>query len=158
MTPEEFAKKIVPKISVATNKCLCTSKGFRKLLSFNFENYRRLLPVTRIAPTALADAEILIQKLIREGFVRVGSPKSAQGGTRQEYRCPRCGIGCIEIYTEYSINMARSFVLFNDDVPLLSKGYFLVGFYGFEEKDFKRINDFERAKNVDEFIDWITAS
>ena len=147
MTPDEFQKRIVPTIIAAWERgCFCRSPGFRKLVSFNFEDYG-------IGPVALADSEILIQEIIRGRFTRDGEANSdGMGTSSQVYRCPKCGARCTETYAEYSVSMFRSFVIFETVPEKAASGIYLVGFRGFKQADFAKIRDFRLTSDEDEFL------
>ncbi len=151
MTPDEFQKRIVPTVVAAwERKCFCRSPGFRKLASFNFEDYG-------IGPVALVDSEILIQEIIRGRCTRDGEPTNdGHGTTFQAYRCPRCGARCRETYAEYSISMYRSFVLFDNAPKTASSGVYLVGFYGFTQADFAKVHDFRPTSDEAEFMNTLS--
>ena len=111
MTPDEFRDRVLPRIVTAWDAhCLCQSPGFRKLLSFNFRDYGR-------RTIGLADAEILIQEIIRRTFIRQGEPTSDQGELAQVYLCPQCGGSCTELYAEFSVSMYHSCVTFDSGEP-----------------------------------------
>ena len=95
LTHDQFISNVV---AVVKKECRCSIPGFQKIVSFNFEDYG-------IAPTLLWDSEILIQEIIRNGFVALDEGVQHQGDSKRRYRCPSCERSCTEIYTEYSINM-----------------------------------------------------
>ena len=113
MTPEEFTNQVLPNLKESVQEgCLCSSDGFRKVVSFNFEDYRFLNLGPEIAPTGLADSEILIQEFIRTRYISERSKSPSPSVTIQVFQCPVCRSKCIETYSEYSISMNRSYVKF----------------------------------------------
>ena len=140
-TPDQFKDEVV---SVIRGQCRCEVPAFQKLISFNFEDYQ-------IAPTLLWDSEILIHEVIREGFEPLDEGIQRQGESRRRYQCRDCLRTCTESYSEYSINMYRSFVLFDDDCRA-GRTEYLLGFRGFEEKDFEKIADFSRSSDLTSYI------
>jgi len=148
MTPDEFRSHALPQILTAWQEgCFCASPGFRKLLSFDFQNYE-------IGPVGLADSEILIDSIIRKEFKSLS--ESGTFETTTIYECPNCGTTCTECYADYSINMYRSTVTFDGDPAPAGEGLYLVGFYGFNREEFARIIDFRRTESVEEFVRFVT--
>lgn len=145
ITPDQFNSNVVAAVKEA---CRCDVAGFQKLISFNFEDYG-------IAPTLLWDSEILIHEVIRNGFEALDEGIQRQGDSRRRYRCKVCCRICTETYTEYSINMYRSFVLFEEDLRA-SEGEYVLGLRGFEEKDFDKITDFARSEDFDSYLASLT--
>ena len=141
LTPDQFTSDVVAEVK---KDCRCSVPGFQKIISFNFQDYG-------IAPTLLWDSEILIQEIIRNGFDALDEGIQHQGVCMRRYRCPRCRRTCTETYTEYSINMYRSFVLFDDDLRA-SQAKYVLGYRGFESKDFDKITDFSRASDFDLYL------
>lgn len=150
MNPDEFRDSVLPSVVAAWgDRCFCGNPGFRKLISFDFRDYG-------IGPTALADAEILIEAIVRKRFTRQHEPESHDGETLQVYSCPQCALSCTERYAEFSISMYQSTVSYDGHPALAARGLFLVGFYGFSRKQFEKIDDFEAAPTADEFIRRLT--
>ena len=145
LTPDQFNSDVVAAVK---QECRCGVPGFQKIVSFNFEDYG-------IAPTLLWDSEILIQEVIRNGFEAIDEGIQRQGDSRRRYRCRICGRICTETYTEFSINMYRSFVLFEDDLRAAEAKYVL-GLRGFEEKDFDKITDFQRSEDFGSYLASLT--
>ena len=145
LTPDQFRNDIVAAVK---KDCRCATPGFQKIISFNFEDYG-------IAPTLLWDSEILIHEIIRSDFEALDEGIQRQGDSKRRYRCGVCGRTCTETYTEFSINMYRSFVLFDEDLRA-STAEFVLGFRGFDVNDFDRITDFSRADNLDSYLSQLT--
>ena len=146
MTPDEFHETVVPEVIAAWQQhCFCASPGFQKLLSFDFRDYG-------IGPVALADAEILIDVIIRQRFARVGEAISGPGETIQDQICPKCQRRCTVRYDEFSINMARATVVFANPLTRATNGKYLVGFYGFKQDDFAKVHDFQKVATCQEFL------
>lgn len=146
MTPDEFRETVIPQIVTAwDDQCFCANPGFQKLLAFNFRDYD-------IGPTALADSEIIIDVIIRQRFTRQHEPKSHQGEITQVYMCPQCEATCTELYAEFSISMYQSTVTYDHNPTLADKGLFLVGYYGFNQHEFGKINDYQESSAVDDFL------
>jgi hypothetical protein len=145
LTPDQFKSAVV---AVVKQRCRCAVPGFQKIVSFNFEDYG-------IAPTLLWDSEILIQEVIRNGFEALNEGIQRHGDSKRRYQCRICGRVCTATYTEYSINMYRSFVLFEEDLRA-SEGEYVLGLRGFEEKDFDKITDFKRSENFDSYLASLT--
>jgi hypothetical protein len=143
ITQEQYLELIEP----LTKQCLCASPNFQKLVSFNFQDYS-------IAPTSLSDSEIFIQKNIRERFTAQSDWSNNVGEVYREYVCPICKRKCKESYAEYSINMYRSYVTFEENLKSESVS-FLTGFRSFTGTKFDGIKDFEittdRAYYLDQF-------
>jgi hypothetical protein len=150
MTPDKFANDVMPQIlSAWRSRCLCAYGGFRKLLSFNFADYGA-------GPMALADSEIVCQKIVRENFTRVGDVgRSLDGDILQRYSCPQCNTVCEEEYAEYSISMYRSFFRFLDTSEMADCGLYLVGMRAFSQEDFSKVHDFREASSINEFLAFI---
>jgi hypothetical protein len=140
-TREQFAQEIVGEMKKA---CRCASPAFQKIISFNFEDYG-------IAPTLLWDSEILIQEIIHSEFDAIDEWGRRQGDSVRRYRCRICARICTETYTDFSINMYRSFVIFDDDLRS-SEAKYVLGFRGFEEKGFERITDFSKSEDIDGYL------
>ena len=146
MTPEEFRQNVLPGIVTAWDKqCFCAAPGFQKLLSFDFRNYG-------IAPTGLADTEILINALIRQRFTPQDEPEKGTGERAQDYLCPQCQARCTEVYSEFSIHMYQTTVTYQAIPALAPVGHYLVGFYGLKQADFLKVTDFERTSSVEAFL------
>ena len=151
MTPHEFRASVLPQIVTAWGRqCFCSNPRFQKLLSFNFRHYG-------IGPSALADAEILIDTIIRKRFTPQHEAISHQGEITQAYKCPQCEATCTEVFAEFSINMYQSTVTYDLNPVLASHGLYLVGFYGFDKEDFKKISDFQLASTIDDFTGQLKA-
>jgi hypothetical protein len=153
MTPDEFVNDVMPVVlSAWQTNCLCANAGFRKLLSFNFDQYGA-------GPMALADSEIVGQRIVRENFARVGdASRSQDGDILQRYLCPQCQTTCEEEYAEFSISMYRSFFRFLDTPHMADYGLYLVGMRAFSQDDFLKVHDFREATSVDEFLTHIGVS
>lgn len=147
LTPDQFTSDVV---AVVKKECRCSIPGFQKIVSFNFEDYG-------IAPTLLWDSEILIQEIIRSEFDALDEGVQHQGDSKRRYRCPSCGRSCTETYTEFSINMYRSFVLFDQDLRS-SHSEYVLGYRGFEQKDFDKIPDFSRSLDFDLYLANLTTN
>jgi hypothetical protein len=153
MTPDEFENDVMPRIlSAWHSRCLCANAGFRKLLSFNFNDYGT-------GPMALVDSEIIAHRIIRENFARVGDVgRSQDGDILQRYSCPQCSTKCEEEYAEYSISMYRSFFRFLDMPEMADYGLYLVGMRAFSSDDFLKVHDFREAASLNEFLASIGAA
>lgn len=101
---------------------------------------------------ALADTEIIGAAIIQQQFEQYTEPQDLQGVITQQFKCPQCGAICEEIYTEYSINMRRSWYRFIDDKPLSAVGKYLIGFFGFSDTYFNKVNDYESTNSIDVFL------
>ena len=146
MTPDEFRESVLPAIEKAwQDQCLCDSPVFRKLVSFNFDDYG-------VGPTGLADAEILIDEIIRKKFEKTGDVTEEISSISQRFRCPRCGSACTEFWREFNINMSFSHVLFDKQPKRSDDAYYLVGFFGFARHDFANVSDFHRSPSTDDFL------
>ncbi len=145
ITPDQFREQIVAPVKSA---CRCSVPGFQKLISFNFEDYG-------ISPTLLWDSEILIHEVIRNGFEPIDESIQRQGEFARRYRCPVCARVCVEKYAEFSINMYRSYVLFQDDLRSKS-ATFILGLRGFDSNDFQRIHDFTKTEDMKSYFTSIT--
>ncbi len=151
MTPAEFHEHVLPELlSRWERQCFCSAPGFRKLISFNFREYGDL------SPLALADAEIVIQALICERFIRIenSSPQENEQTSErvQEFECPQCQARCTATFEQFNIHMERSFVTFADLRPAADEGLYLVGFFGFRADEHEKIHDFRHTMSVQEFI------
>lgn len=147
MTPEEFRNEVLPRlISSCETRCLCSSPAFRKLIRFDFRDYG-------IGPVGLADAEILIDELIRQKMTPTSPSQTHAGVDSQTYTCPRCGAACTVDWEDFSINMARSVARFDGAPTRAPAALYLVGFYGFDADEFAMVTDFEQAMQVEEFLD-----
>ncbi|MFC5049065.1 hypothetical protein ACFPK9_15915 [Rubritalea spongiae] len=141
-TPARYIEEVIQEIK---NECRCAVPGFQKIISFNFEDYG-------ISPTLLWDAEILIQHVIRDGdFVPMDEGIQRHGDSIRHFKCKSCGRICTETYTEYSINMYRSFVIFDEDLRS-SKINYALGYRGFEQSDFDKITDFIKSTDDANYI------
>ena len=146
MTPDEFRESVLPTIKNAwQQKCLCDNMVFRKLVSFDFDDYG-------IGPTGLVDGEILIDEIIRKNFEKTGDVAEEIGAIYQRFRCPQCGSECIELWREFNINMSISHVLFDNQPKRSDDAYYLVGFFGFSRDDFANISDFKRSPTSHIFL------
>lgn len=130
ITQEQYLELIAPFAS----KCLCASPKFQKLVSFNFEDYTT-------SPISLWDSEVLIQKNIRERFTALDDWSNDVGESYRNYECPTCKRKCKEAYAEYSINMYRSYVTFEENLRSKSVS-FLTGFRSFTGTKYDGIKDF----------------
>jgi hypothetical protein len=160
MTPDDFQRTVVPDVIASwERRCFCANPGFRKLLSFNFEDYNPKLREpsslnwltigwlwfrTRrhIGPLALADSEILGTEIIIKRFTRLEGPPAHPRSSEHfaTYRCPRCAAICCGYSEQYSINMDRTYFLFDGAPSPAPSGVYLVGFYGYDRGS--RIPDF----------------
>jgi hypothetical protein len=147
MTPDEFADDVMPVIlSAWQGNCLCAHAGFRKLISFNFDDYGA-------APMALVDSEIVGYHIVHGNFTRVGEVRRTKDGDiLQRYACPQCQANCEEEYNEFSISMYRSFYRFVDMPKIADCGLYLVGMRAFSQDDFLKVHDYREATSVDEFL------
>ena len=151
MTPEEFHETVLPAIlSAWDEQCFCASPGFQKLVSFDFRDYG-------IGPTGLADSEILIQSIIRDRF-KQQERRSEHEISTQVHLCPQCKASCTERYEEYSINMYQSSVTYDRHPNRSATGLYLVGFYGFRQREFALVHDFQRAATVEQFVREVTVA
>jgi hypothetical protein len=151
MTPDEFHATVLRQLVTAWfDRCFCANPGFQKLVAFDFRDYG-------IAPTGLADSEIVIDTIIRQRFTRQNESDSHQGETRRVYMCPQCEATCTEWYAEFSVNMRQSSVAYDRNPQLAARGFYLVGFYGFDRDDFDRITDYQEASTAEAFMREITA-
>src|SRR3954464_3600009 len=116
MTPKEFAADVLPVIKASwQSHCLCSNPGFRKLLSFNFQDYRDRPStlVDRAGPMALMDSEIVGHHIIVSTFARAACPPNSPDQDKVRiYTCPRCETRCQQTWEQYSINMERSYYQF----------------------------------------------
>jgi hypothetical protein len=134
MTPDDFRLAIVPRLALMKpDCCLCSNRSFRKLISFEFQDYG-------IAPTGLADAEVLINEVLRDKL-RYRLKTSNTGGT---FTCLACQSVLVETYDEYSISMSRSTIAWDEKKTV--RGSYVVGFFGFTGADYARINDFDSVE------------
>ena len=146
MTPDGFRESVLPTLKDAWQQnCFCANPAFRKLLSFNFDDYG-------IGPTGLADSEISIDEIIRQQFEKRESKDLGGGQVKQSFRCPQCDTTCTEHFREFSINMYQSYVLFENQPPPSPHALFLVGWFGFKSDEFEKIHDFEMASSTDLFL------
>jgi hypothetical protein len=147
MTPDEFRQRVLPLVLAAwEKKCLCHSAGFRKLLSFNFQDYGN-------GPVGLVDSEAIGHEIVRSRFKKLGEPSEGSPGEwTQRFECPQCGARCRETCEDFSIHMWRSFYRFEDTAARADVGYFLVGFYAFRREDFERVHDFQPAISEVQFL------
>jgi hypothetical protein len=147
MTPNDFVARVVSAAQkVWSADCFCHHGGFRKLLSFNFEDYGT-------GPMALIDSEIIGHHIVRKYFTCVGDVRrSSNGDIFQEYACPKCGAVCEEEYAEYSISMYRSYFRFLDGESPAPLGLFLVGVRAISQSDYLKVHDFRVAKSAEEFL------
>ncbi|WP_425397558.1 hypothetical protein [Aeoliella sp.] len=147
MTPDEFAAKVLPAIEAACqSNCLCAEPGFRKLLSFDFDDYGT-------GPVALADSEIVGDAIVLRRFKLVGKVEDPPiGFALRRYECPQCGAVCVAQFDEYSISMNRTVFRFESPGKAAESGLYLVGFRGFKREDFAKVTDFERTESQEEFL------
>ena len=151
MTPAEFNKTVFPKVLAAWQVgCFCGSPGFRKLLCLQFQDYG-------ICPVGLADAEILISAIIQQRFRLQGESRSGDGEALQDFQCPQCSASCRVRSSEFSISMSQTTVTFAEAAPSVATGLYLVGFYGFQQRDFERIGDFRPAADPDAYLEQLQA-
>lgn len=147
MTSEEFVNDVIPRLHSAwRSRCLCDCAGFRKLLSFNFEDYDA-------GPMALLDSELVGEQIVRAIFRPAGDVvRMPDGEMRQRYLCPKCNTMCEEEVDEFSISMRRSYYRFPDSPDLADVGLYLVGIRAFSVDDFQRVHDFRPAGSIEEFL------
>ena len=139
MTPAELELVISQALAhVKPGACLCSNESFRKTMSFDFQDYD-------IAPTGLADAEVLISLLLRDKR-RYQYDATETGGT---FTCVSCRSILVEKYDEYSIAMSRSTVSWEGRKAV--RGKYVVGFFGLAGSDFARIHDFDKVA-FDDFL------
>jgi hypothetical protein len=151
MTPEAFHTSILPCVYGAlSERCLCAHPGFRKLLSFNFEDYST-------SPMAMIDSEFIIDCFLRHGLCRqIGDfGRNANGDGVQNYECLQCGGSIAEYYEEYSISMYRSYCRFDETVAPNPRGLYLVGVRYFDLKEIEKIHDFTITESTSQFLDSI---
>jgi hypothetical protein len=152
VTPKEFRAVLLPHILAAwEGHCFCANPAYQKLLSFNFHHYG-------IGPTALLDAEILIEELVRKKFNLRGQPMKYEFDTIQTYACPRCGATCDVWDAEYSAYVSRSRVIYETRFLPAPIGLCVLGFFGHATPlELKRIKDFRFASTVEEFMNQFAA-
>jgi hypothetical protein len=145
MTPDDLRHALdqaLPKLP--DNVCLCSNLDFRKTLSFDFADYD-------IAPTGLADTEILIDLVLRQSR-RYGIEGGECGSV---FTCLHCGCVMSETWEDYSISMSRSTVSW--DGKSQHRGCYAVGFFGLVAADFAQIHDFDQIA-LGEFLQRIGLS
>ncbi|MBN2716542.1 MAG: hypothetical protein JXX14_11865 [Deltaproteobacteria bacterium] len=149
MTPAQYVQMVMPRLREKWDaRCFCESPQFRKLVSFNFENYPFL------SPLALADAEILISAFIRQRFHPDGAAVNKGMDVFQRYICPQCGAGMTTCFTEFSISMNRTYVSFDSVASQVAPvGYYLIGVSGFDVQQFSDVPDFLPAQDAIAYLD-----
>ena len=140
ITQEQYLELIEP----LTTQCQCASPKFQKLVSFNFQDYS-------ISPTSLWDSEILIQKNVRERFTALDDWSNDVGESYRRYECPICKRVCRESYAEYSINMYRSYLTFEEDIRA-EDALYLTGLRGFNRTEFESIKDFTHTTDQEAYL------
>lgn len=138
---EDFRQHILPKVLERwAQHCFCSNAGFVRMVSLD------------LGPTALADAQILIDELIRERFVQDGPLEYRNSESIQQYRCPQCGSRCRVHWEQFSIHMDRSYIEWLSlPEPVGAKSFYLLGFYGYSLP--RRIDGFQKVDSPDEFIE-----
>jgi hypothetical protein len=133
MTPADLQQALDQTLpTFPLNVCLCSNVNFRKTLSFDFVDYN-------IAPSGLADTEILIDMVLRKG-----NRYTIGGGERGAvFTCLNCGCMLSETWEDYSISMSRSTIPWEGKTGL--RGNYSIGFYGVVATDFTQIHDFDRV-------------
>lgn len=145
MTPAEYQEQVLPEIlSALGDRCICKLPGLRKLLSFNFEDYGA-------GPMACADTEILIQSLLRDGNANYTATPDAEGN--YTFLCSTCGTALVEHFEDYSINMYRSYIEYDQRRSV--HGRYLVGFRSFTIADRDRIDDFTEAESKEAYLEYL---
>lgn len=148
-TSEKFIGEILPVILASWGAhCFCVSPGFRKLLSFNFEDYGTSV-------MQLVDAELVGYHVVKANFDPVGGMWKRNGDTIQLYRCKRCSARCEQIYADYSLVAYRSYYRFLDEAKPAAVGVYLIGMQGFSIEDYKKVHDFREAASVSEFLGFL---
>ncbi|MCB9854099.1 MAG: hypothetical protein H6818_00315 [Phycisphaerales bacterium] len=146
MTPEEFRQALLPDLLEAWQReCFCASPGFRKLVSFNFEDYG-------IGPVGLADSQILGLEIIQNRFLKIDNAAATSPAQSRLFECPKCRARCTETYEDYNIWMYRTYFTFVNDGPIAQTGLYLVGYYGFSRSDFEKIADYQPAASAEVFL------
>lgn len=141
----EFISDVLPHLK---NECRCGNPAFQKLISFNFEDYG-------IKPCSLLDSEFLIQEIVRNTFEPLEEGNHWQGESKRQFRCRICHRVCTETYSEYSISMYRSFVLFDDDLRS-ERGTFVLGYRAFDDGEFDKVSDFSIASDLSSYLASLT--
>lgn len=143
MTPEAYQQEVLPKITSALKgTCICQHKNLRKIMSFNYEDYK-------MPAVGLADCEILIQALLRdadEAYEVVQDTEKDQYG----FRCNICHTFLAQHYDDYSIHMYRAYIEWpeKDD----RQGYYMTGFYGLDVSGCEKVDDFVQLDDRDAYI------
>lgn len=150
MHSEKFESVVLPQVRAAwTKKCLCRNPGFRKLVSFRFEDYGP-------DPMQLVDALVIWHNLIKFGPMHFqrhrDSCRSSTGDLIQRHKCLQCGSTCEETYSEHGVSIVKTCFCFLDDRPVASIGLYLVGFESFAADSASKVLDFREAGNVHEFL------
>jgi hypothetical protein len=119
-------------------RCFCNNPRFTRLLSFHAD------------AAALADSEILIDKLIRRRFHHAGPSREEDHRHVQPFKCPQCGSQCEIIDEQLSIAMERAYVRWIPPRDSTVEALFLVGFYG--HKIPARVAGFRETEDSEEFL------
>ena len=148
MTPNEYQSDVIPLIKdIIKNGCICKNSALRTIIAFDYRKYK-------ISPVGLADAEILIQYLLRNNSGTYSKNLNSKGNW--DYTCLRCGCILHEQYEEYSINMSRS--LIENDGNVIQNAPYLIGWFGFNADEFNKINGFLKVDKTDNYIQIIKSS
>jgi hypothetical protein len=145
-----FAKELLPAlVDKWQQKCFCSSPGFLKVLSFDFQQYRCM-------PAELLDSELLWNAIVGEHFQRLGEWAYVDGEQQCDFRCPQCGLELRTRSEQYSINMWPAKSRPTDARALADVGLYVIGFRSFQGFPFKLIRDFRLAESCEEFVASIT--
>jgi len=142
--------------------CPCLFPRFRKLVTFNFEDYG-------MVPTACLESHLIIDLALRgpkKVYRATSEPTSDQGESTWLHECSRCGSMIAEHYADYSINMFREYLDFVElkaadigaavalPLPVIN------GVFGFEPDPKQKAalkKSFHWGANEAEFVTYMTA-
>jgi hypothetical protein len=152
MTVAEFQSKVQPELVERwQQRCFCASSQFCKLVSYDFRDYGHDV-------SALGDAELLIDTIIRQRFQPLAEVVQVQGAWVQEWQCPQCAATFREEEEQFSIVMWRTFARRLDRVVPPVTGLYLLGFRAFEGFDRARVSDFAPCPSVECYLGGLAAN
>ena len=151
MSPEDFKRQVIFRVATQWERgCLCHHPGFRKLLSFNFQDYG-------MSPMQCIDTEILAQHVTTQYF-RVVQERKLHSDHITGLVCLNCKAHSEATYSEYSISMYRTCIRYIGLPPSANHGLFIIGIHGFSQTAIESVHDFKPASNLAEFLQSIGVS
>lgn len=141
LDPARYRSEVLPRIvDGLRGRCLCTNEGLRKLVSFNFEDYR-------ISPVGCADSEILIATLFQEnGDVY----ESIVDQGMVTLRCRICARELKVVWSDFSISMNRTYIYWPEKKP--REALVMIGFFGFDLEKLRKVRDFRMTDDVTRYL------